>query len=227
RRRTGKGQFIDISLNEGAAGFFCEAIMDYSLNGTVRQPMGSRSPVHAPQGVYPCFGEDSWLVLTVRDADEWRSLCSVMGREDLALRADLASMEGRRAAHDEIDASIRAWCADLDHREAARRLQAAGVAAGPVLANWEVVTDPHLHQRGYLVHIEHPDAGVLPYPGFGWKLSRTPARVRRHAPMFAEHTREVLGQLLGMSEAEVQRLYEVNATADEPQYPEGSIAAGI
>ncbi|HXH23593.1 MAG TPA: CoA transferase, partial [Dehalococcoidia bacterium] len=130
RRRTGKGQFIDMSLNEGAAGFFCEAIMDYTINGVVRRPMGSRSLVNAPQGVYPCSGEDSWLVLTVRDADEWRSLCSVMGREDLALRADLASVEGRRAAHDEIDAAIRAWCADLDHREAARRLQAAGVAAG-------------------------------------------------------------------------------------------------
>jgi crotonobetainyl-CoA:carnitine CoA-transferase CaiB-like acyl-CoA transferase len=227
RRRTGKGQFIDISLNEGAAGFFCEAIMDYSMNGVVREPMGSRSLAHAPQGVYPCFGEDSWLVLTVRDETEWRALAAVIGRDDLASRPDLATTDGRRAAHDEIDDAIRAWCAERDHREAARRLQAAGVAAGPVLANWEIVTDPHLHERGYLVYVDHPDAGVLPYPGFGWKLSRTPARVRRHSPMFGEHTREVLCVDLGMSEAEVDHLYEVNATADEPQYPEGSIAGGI
>jgi crotonobetainyl-CoA:carnitine CoA-transferase CaiB-like acyl-CoA transferase len=96
-----------------------------------------------------------------------------------------------------------------------------------VLANWEIVTDPHLHERGYLVYVNHPEAGVLPYPGFGWKLSRTPARVRRHSPMFAEHTRDVLQGTLGMTDAEIARLYEVNATADEPQYPEGSIALGI
>jgi crotonobetainyl-CoA:carnitine CoA-transferase CaiB-like acyl-CoA transferase len=227
RRRTGKGQFVDISLNEGAAGFFCEAIMDHTMNGLVRDPIGSRSLVHAPQGVYPCFGEDSWLVLTVRDESEWRALCGVIGRNDLAARGDLAAAQGRRAAHDEIDEAIRAWCAGLDHREAARRLQAAGIAAGPVLANWEIVGDPHLHERGYLVYVDHPDAGVLPYPGFGWKLSRTPASVRRHSPMFGEHTREVLGGLLGMTDAGIDHLYEVNATSDEPQYPEGSIAGGI
>jgi crotonobetainyl-CoA:carnitine CoA-transferase CaiB-like acyl-CoA transferase len=227
RRRTGKGQFIDIALNEGAAGFFCEAIMDYSLNGTVRKPMGARSLVHAPQGVYPCFGEDSWLVLSVHGEDEWQALCTAIGRDDLASRPTLATAEGRRAAHDEIDAAITEWTRQRDHKEAVRTLQAGGVRAGPVLANWEVVTDPHLHERGYLVYVNHPQAGVLPYPGFGWKLSRTPARVRRHAPMFAEHNREVLQGIIGMSEAEVARLYENGTTSDEPQYPEGSIAGAV
>lgn len=222
RRRTGKGQFIDMSLNEGAAGMFCEAIMDYTMNGVVRGPIGSRSLVHAPQGVYPCFGEDSWLVLTVRNNDEWRALCAAIGRQDLAARPELSTAEGRRAAHDEIDEVIRSWAEDIDHREAAARLQAAGVPAGPVLANWEIVTDPHLHERGYLVYVNHPEAGVLPYPGFGWRLSRTPAQVRRHSPMFAEHNREVFQGILGMSEGEVAHLYECGATSDEPQYPEGA-----
>ena len=194
RRRTGKGQFIDISLNESAAGFFCEAIMDHSMNGAVREPMGSRSLSHAPQGVYPCFGEDSWLVLSVHDTPEWRALCGVIGRDDLALSPNLATGAGRRAAHDEIDEAIRAWAVELDHRDAAGRLQAAG---------------------------------VLPYPGFGWKLSRTPAQVRRHSPLFAEHNRHVFRDILGMSDAGIARMYESSATADDPHYPEGSIAGGI
>ncbi len=227
KRRTGKGQFIDISLNESATGFFCEGLMDYSMNRNVRKPIGSRSFDHAPQGIYACSGEESWLALSVHNETEWLALCTAIGAAGLAARPDLRSFEGRRAAHDEIDAAIGEWSKDLDHKDAARLLQAAGVRAGPILANWEVVGDPHLHERGYLVYVNHPEAGVLPYPGFGWKLSRTPARVRRHSPMFAEHNREVLAGILGMSDDEIARLYENGTTADEPQYPEGSLAGGL
>lgn len=219
RRRTGRGQYIDMSLNENAAGMFCEAILDYTMNGTVREPLGARSLVHAPQGVYPCFGEDSWLALAVRSQKEWLSLCAVISREDLAARPDLREPSGRMAAHDEIDAAITAWSQDLDHREAARALQAAGVAAAPVLANWELATDPHLHERAFFVTVAHPEAGVLPYPGFGWKLSRTPAKVRRHSPLFAEHNEEVFRDLLKLSDAEIQGLYESGASTHEPEYP--------
>jgi crotonobetainyl-CoA:carnitine CoA-transferase CaiB-like acyl-CoA transferase len=227
RRRTGKGQYIDISLNESAAGFFCEAFMDFAMNGAVRGPIGSRSLEFAPQGVYPCAGEDSWLALSVHDEAEWRALCAAMGREDLAARSDLTTAKDRQAAHDEIDDAIREWAGVLEHRDAAARLQAAGVRAGPVLANWEIVGDPHLHERGYLVYVNHPEAGVLPYPGFGWKLSRTPAQVRRHSPCFAEHNREVFAGILGISDEDIARLYENGTTSDDPRYPEGSIAGGL
>lgn len=227
RHRTGQGQFIDMSLNENAAGMFCEAIMDYTMSGAVRQPLGARSLVHAPQGVYACFGEDSWLVLTVRDQGEWLALCSAIGRPDLASRGDLADVAGRMRAHDEIDAAIAAWTAERDHREAASVLQAAGVPAGPVLANWEIVTDTHLHERGFLVDVVHPEAGVLPYPGFGWKLSRSPARVRRYAPMFAEHNTAVFKDILGLSDKDIARLYESGATTNEPQYPADPAAGAL
>jgi crotonobetainyl-CoA:carnitine CoA-transferase CaiB-like acyl-CoA transferase len=226
RRRTGKGQFIDMSLNEGAAGMLCEAIMDYTMNGLVRQPMGSRSLTHAPQGVYPCFGEDCWLVLTVRDRAEWQGLCRVIGRDDWSSRPDLATAEGRRAVHDEIDEAIRSWTRRWDHREASRMLQAAGVPAGPVLANWEVVSDLHLDERGFFLRIRHPETGVQPYPGFGWKFSRTPPQVRRYAPMFAEDNRDVFQRILNLSEDEIARLYETGVSYDEPQFPPGSIGAG-
>ena len=88
-----------------------------------------------------------------------------------------------------------------------------------MLANWEIATDPHLHERGFWVYVNHPEAGVLPYPGFGWKLSRTPAQVRRYAPMFAEDNREVFQGILGYTDAEVAALYQSGATSDEPQYP--------
>jgi crotonobetainyl-CoA:carnitine CoA-transferase CaiB-like acyl-CoA transferase len=227
RRRSGRGQFIDMSLNEGAAAMFCEAIMDYTMNGVVRQPSGARSLVHAPQGVYACVGEDSWLALTVRDEREWQGLCGVIGRLDLARREELVSAGGRMEAHDEIDDAIAAWARERDHGEAARVLQAAGVPAGPVLANWEIATDPHLHERGYLVTVVHPEAGALPYPGFGWKLSRTPARVRRHAPMFAEHNDEVFRDILALSEEEIGRLYETGASTREPQYPADAAAGAL
>jgi crotonobetainyl-CoA:carnitine CoA-transferase CaiB-like acyl-CoA transferase len=217
RRRTGEGQFIDLALNECAAAMFGEALTDHALNGRVRGPMGARSLRYAPQGVYRCFGEDAWLALVVRDEAEWRALCAVVGRDDLASRPDLASVVGRMAAHDEIDEAIAAWSADEDHWDAARALQAAGVPAGPVLANWEVVSDPHLHQRSFFIYVNHPEAGVLPYPGFAWRLSRTPARLRRPAPLFGQHNREVFQDLVGLGEAEVEDLYAAGVTADVPE----------
>jgi crotonobetainyl-CoA:carnitine CoA-transferase CaiB-like acyl-CoA transferase len=218
RQRTGRGQFIDLSLTESAAACFAEAIMELTLGGAVPEPRGSRSIRDAPQGVYRCAGDDEWLTLTVQNEVEWRALCSVIGCAELVARLDLHTPGGRRVAHDEIDAAISSWTANQDKKHAARQLQSAGVPAAPVLANWELVTNPGLHERGAFVTIAHPEVGVLPYPGFVWRFSRTPARVRRPAPLFAEHNREVFSTILGLSDAEIAMLYALEVTADEPQY---------
>ena len=213
--RTGRGQHLDMALQESGAAFMVESIMDYRLNGRVARPRGNRSTRIAPQGVYRSFGTDCWLAIGVETDEQWRALCTVIERPDLAGR--FPAQADRRAAHDEIDEAIEAWSGTLNHNRATEALQEAGVPAGPVLANWEIVSDPHLFERGYFVDIVHPDTGHHRWDGFPWRLSRTPACVRRPAPLFAEHNDEILGEL-GLSPEEIARLREDEVIGDEPQY---------
>ena len=213
--RTGRGQHLDMALQESGAAFVVESIMDYRLNGRVARPRANRSTRIAPQGVYRSFGTDCWLAIGVERDEQWRALCTVIDRPDLADRFPTA--EGRLEAHEEIDEAIEAWSETLNHNRATALLQEAGVPAGPVLANWEIVSDPHLYERGYFVDIVHPDTGHQRWDGFPWRLARTPARVRRPAPLFAEHNDEILAEL-GLSPEEIARLRADEVIGDEPQY---------
>ena len=150
--------------------------------------------------------------------EEWPLLARAIGRDDLADDTDLAALAGRQSRHDELDAAIAAWMSQYEQYEAAWLLQRAGVSAAPVLANWQILADPHLFQRGFYIPIEHPVVGVYPYPSWPWRFSRTPARVARAAPRFAEHNRQIFGEI-GLSEQQIEALYEQGVTADAPSAP--------
>lgn len=214
RRRTGRGQWADMALLEAVLPFFGQPFLEYSVTGEVPVARGNRWGQQT-QGVYRAMGRDCWLALTVRDAADWRALCDVISQPALAA---LVTFEQRSERQAEVDAAIGAWAAGFDHNEAAARLQAAGVPAAPVMANWEIVSDNHLNDRDFFVRVRHEEAGTLPYPGFPWRFERTPAAVWRAAPMFAEHNTEVFRDLLGLSAPQVAALYQDGVTADEPIY---------
>src|SRR4029079_7507971 len=90
--------------------------------GELRQPMANRDPRVAPQGVYRCIGTDNWVALTVRSAEEWRTVASLIGRDDLADDPELQTLEGRWARHDELDAAISAYTAPLEQYEVTEAL---------------------------------------------------------------------------------------------------------
>ena len=218
-RRTGEGQWVEMSLNECGAGFVAEPLLDYLANGVVRKPMANRDPRFAPQGVYPNVGDDHWVAISVQTDDDWVKLASAMGRPDLGADPELATTAGRWARHDELDKEIGAWTATLEQYEVAWELQRRGVSAAPVLANWQVLPDPHIFHRGFFQPQEHPVVGVYPIPTWPWKFSRTPGRLDRPGPLFGEHNRQIFAEL-GYDEARIAQLYERKVTSDTPFEPE-------
>ncbi len=216
RQNTGKGQFIDLSQRELSTHLIGDAFMDYSMNSRLSPRIGNGHPTMVPHGCYRCKGEDMWIAIAVSSDREWRALCEVMGRSELAEDERFADIVRRYQNQDEIDREVETWTLQQDHCEATRALQDAGVPAGAVLTAPELLADPHLNQRDFFEVVTHPEAGTFPLRGMIWKFSKTPGNIRKPAPCLGEHNEYVLGQLLGMPKEQIDRLYEGGMITNVP-----------
>ncbi|MCC6437243.1 MAG: CoA transferase [Acidimicrobiales bacterium] len=208
RRRTGEGQYLDFSQAEACLHLLAPALLDYEVNGRILGRSGNEDPLHAPHGVFRCAAHgadaDRWAAVAVTDDAQWRALCSVLGREDLA-GLDAAGRRGRRA---ELDAVVAAWCATRDELEVERTLQAVGVPAHQVGNSPELVEDPQLLHRGHFVTVDHAQHGPVTIEGSRFRFSRTPATSFRAAPTIGQDGFMVLSELLGY---DVDRIAELAA----------------
>jgi crotonobetainyl-CoA:carnitine CoA-transferase CaiB-like acyl-CoA transferase len=217
RRRTGKGQYVDLSEQEAAIPVTGYAVMDYAMNGRAPRRLGNRSHWYAPQGVYRCSGEDNWIAITVRDDAEWAALCKATGHPEWAEDKRYADVLSRHQRPDEVDQLIESWTQGRDHIEAMQALQAAGVIAAAVLNPKEALLDPHLRERRFFDRVETGNAGARPVPHqLGAKFSAFEMDSARPAPKLGEHNHEVLSGILGMSDAEIAQLQERGVIGDTP-----------
>ena len=205
RERTGEGQYVDLSMAQIVSAMIPEAIMDFAMNGREPARPGNRSPAHAPRGVYRCSGDDRWVAVEARDGDEWRALAETIGEPGWARDGGLATPEGRRARHDEIDARITAWTRERTHLDAMRALQAAGVPAAACLNPYELLADPAMRARGLYVEMDHPEVGPRLVAGLPGRYGDL-AYAYGPAPLFGQHDEEVCRGLLGLDAAEYERL---------------------
>jgi crotonobetainyl-CoA:carnitine CoA-transferase CaiB-like acyl-CoA transferase len=209
RRRTGRGQYIDMSQRDVGSAFLGEALMDCEMNGRVWGRIGNRHPAMAPHGQYRCRGEREWIVLAVSNDEEWRGLCRVLGEPEWAKDRRFATVEGRLAEQNFIDQRIEEWTQQRDHYTAMHELQAAGVPAGPVLNGKEILLDPHYKARGLMEVVENHVVGrrmhMRQTPGWfsAWPKAGTSPTP---APTLGQHNEEILGGLLGLSKEEIQTL---------------------
>ncbi|MBM3141195.1 MAG: CoA transferase, partial [Chloroflexi bacterium] len=206
RERTGEGQFIDLSQLEATVGLLGAAPLDYQVNGRAHEPAGNRAPDYAPHGAYPCYGEDRWIAIAVREDADWRALSEAMGDPALAGDARFATLEARKRHEDALDARLAAWTREHDAWQLMHLLQARGVMAG-VVEDLEdmVVRDPHLST----LHFER----VVPEgESFAFTTHRQPARFDgvspplRAAPGLGADNQYVLRELLGLSDEALARL---------------------
>jgi crotonobetainyl-CoA:carnitine CoA-transferase CaiB-like acyl-CoA transferase len=212
RRRTGEGQYIDVSQYEASLQFLAPYLLDAQLSGRVATRQGNRSPDAAPHGVFPCLDEnglDRWVAIAVETDDQWRAFqrrTEIPGLVD----ARFATLEGRKANEDELEALVGAWTAQQTPDQVMARLQPE-VPAAPVRTNLELPGDPQLRSRGYLHKLRHTEVGEIFYEGSQVIATATQSQPRKAAPAFGEDSREVLGELLGYAPDEIEALVACGA----------------
>ncbi len=221
RERTGRGAHVECTMVEGALNAAAEQLVELTAYGRLMQREGNRSPAAAPQGLYPCRGHDAaarprWLALSVETDAQWRALVGVLGEPPWAKDAALATLAGRRAAHDAIDAELRPWAAARELDAAVAELLAAGVPAAPVADPRTLPRNPQLAARGFHERLAHPVAGAHAFPGPPFRYASVERWLRAPAPTLGQHGREVLAELAGLAAAELDALAADGVIGERP-----------
>ncbi len=211
RRQTGEGQFIDLALTEGPICQIGEYIAAYSRTGHQPPRAGNSHPVHAPHGVYPTAGEDNWVAICVQSDAEWRDLCELMDRPELALDPKFSEQSVRRTYRDEVDSIVSQWTRTLDGDQIASSAQSAGIAAGRVAKNWQMLEDVHLNAREFFVYLEEPDVGRKKYPGQAIIMDGISKSDWMPSARLGEHSEQIVRDILGTSPGQMGQL-ERNGT---------------
>ncbi len=205
KRRTGQGQYIDLSQAECSIHTIGRAILDYTVNGRVQTRMGNALRESVPSGVYPCDGTDRWVALAAPTEDAWRALSAASGRgwaEDRRFATAAARRENREA----LDAAIGAWTSSFEPGVLEELLQGVGVPVHRVSTCADVFADAQLKDRAHIIDLEHPRLGAVPIETSRMRFTRTPAVVTWPGPGIGEHNDHVLREILGMSDEEITEL---------------------
>lgn len=214
RRRTGAGQFIDLSMHEGVVHLLGDIVLRAARTGRTPERAGNRDPLIAPQGIYSCAGRDEWVAISVVTDAQWQALRELLANP-LMCEPALESVEGRRRHHDQIDAAIGDWTRDRAKDDVAQMLQQRGIPAGPVRRPPDIPSDPQFAARGFLQEVRHrkPQFGetshkhlTLPWRVAGFDRPRMSDPKGEGAD-----NATVLQSWLGLSKRDVKRLEKIGA----------------
>ena len=206
RQRTGEGQYIDVSQVEAMSSLLGDAILDYTVNGRQVEPVGNSSAEAAPHGVYRCRGDDRWCAIAVFTDEEWLGFKRALDNPPWAEGRRFATLAARLKNSEELNRLVEGWTKEHTAEEVMALLQEQGVAAGVVQDASDLAQDPQLKERGFFIELDHPELGKTISDATPIKLSDTPARYTRAAPVLGQDNDYVYGELLGMNGDEVAEL---------------------
>jgi benzylsuccinate CoA-transferase BbsF subunit len=210
RRKTGRGQQIKLSQLEATVASIGSLVMEVFANDREPAKLGNGCLGCAPQGCYPCRGEDRWCVISVSSQQQWQHLCDVLQRPNW-LADDRFALQAARLAHRQtLDTLIAEASGGWQADELMQALQGAGVPAG-VVQNVEdqYRRDPHLAQRRYFETITHQLMGEVVAPGIPLGLGATPGKTTDTGRPMGSDNHAVFCGLLGLAEADYEALLAV------------------
>ena len=208
RRRTGRGQMIELSQAENFLPILGDFILDWTANQRDAGPQGNQHRTHAPHGYYQCAGDDRWIGIDCDSDAAWSAICDVLGAADLASDARFTSEAGRYQHRASLDKLLSEYTRERSDAELFQTLQNRGVIAGPVQNDADAFACPQLDARGFFEELPSDSYGTRRYPGLIFSMANTPNRLRRVAPRLGQDNDYVYRDVLGYSETEYQHAQE-------------------
>ena len=210
RDHTGEGQLVDVSLLDTQAALLTNAASNYLVGGAEPRRLGNAHPNIAP---YEAFqARDRWFALAAANERQWSTLCDTIGRPDLKDDPRFATNGARVSNRAALAEALNGTFATRDADEWLANLREAGLPCGPINTIPDVFDHPQAQARELTLEAQHPTAGPVQLIGFPYKLSQTPAEVRRPPPLLGQHTDQVLMELLDYSAEQVASLRERGVT---------------
>jgi CoA:oxalate CoA-transferase len=199
RMLTGEGQYVDVSKQEGLLGLERVDICRFADGDSIIARFGMQIG-----GLMAC--KDGFVILTMPQDHQWVGLVEAMGSPEWARKEEYATEMGRAQNHDDIQPRVEAWALQFTKDEIYRICQDHSVPLGPVRSTAEVFEWQQARERGFFQEVDHPVAGRFYYPTAGYKLSATPWRADRPAPLLGQHNEEIYCGRLGYSKEDLARL---------------------
>jgi crotonobetainyl-CoA:carnitine CoA-transferase CaiB-like acyl-CoA transferase len=206
REKTGQGERIDISMQDSCFSLIMDEALDLHLSLGIPMRTGNRNPRLAPWNVYAAA--DGYLAICVASNEQWIAFLEAIGREDLKEDSRFKNQEGRFKHSDEVEIVVKEWLKGLTQEGALRTLRAKKVPCDAVPEIPEVLEDPQLKARGMMPELLHPQSGPtgLKAAGFPVHFSERPGGYSSPAPSIGQHNQEVYGGILGISDAEMEKM---------------------
>lgn len=206
REKKGTGQKIDVSLLDCQASFLTYVAQYYILDGKVPEPIGSGHQTVVPYQAFKT--KDEYIVIAIFVEKFWEKLCRVLGLENLIKDAKFCTNDLRRENKRELLPILEQKFLEKTAAEWIKILADEGIPSAPVNTVDKVLSDPQLLARNMLVEVDHPVHGKVKVLGNPMKMSALKEETFAAAPCLGEHTREILSELLGYSEEQIEKLKE-------------------
>jgi len=208
-RRTGEGQFVDVSMVDAVLAICERTVWQHSVQGVVAAPDGNHHPFLCPFGMFPAA--DGFITVAAHQDDFFRVLCEAIGAETLPADPRFASFKTRSANRHVLIEALSAHTRRLSKAELIARL-GGRIPFGPVMDIADIERDPHFAAREMIVEVEQPGSAPIRLAGVPIKMTRTPGGVHARAPLLGEHTRDQLKRA-GLTDTEIQTLIDARAAA--------------
>jgi crotonobetainyl-CoA:carnitine CoA-transferase CaiB-like acyl-CoA transferase len=215
RDRHGGGRLVEAAMVESVLNAAAEQVVEYSSSGTLLGRDGNRGPSAAPQGVYPCAGDDEWIAVAVASDEQWRSLRALLGSPSWMRNDDYSVTAGRRVAHDAIDRELASWTRQHRVERIVPMFLDACIPSALVIPPRDIAANPQLRHRRLFEVEHHPVTGDHEVPTLPFRYSRVDHWLRSPAPTLGRDNDSVLEEL-GYSRAETRRLHEAGHVGAVP-----------
>ena len=211
RNSSGKGQEVEVSMQDSVANIMRISLRDHQRLGGVQERTGNQLGKNVPGSTYPCApgGRNDYIYIFAQQ-QMWKAFANAIGRPDIIEDSRYATPESRWDNRETLNAIIEGWTRQKTKYEAMRILGDAGVPSGACQDTGEILEDPHLKEREMIIDIDYPPRGKYKTVGCPIKLSDSPADIKR-PPTLGEHTEDLLGKLCGVTPEDFTKLREKGA----------------